>query len=447
MRYLVIASVVALTGSIAPAQAVDETTRPVSRSTADSEVSRSAVSLLSVSAPVQSLRPTLRPAVATTSEKLVPAATESGFEDWIRGFRPRALRQGISADVFDRAFAGVQYDADVIRRDRNQSEFTKTIWDYLDSAASDARVNNGKAALREHGALLDRIEAQYGVDKDVIVAIWGLESAYGTFRGSNPVIGSLATLAYDARRSDFFEAQLIEALKILQSGDVQLANFKGSWAGAMGHTQFIPTSYQSLAVDFDGDGKRDIWSDDPADALASTAHYLAKNGWIKGAPWGVEVRLPQGFDYTLANRDILRLPSEWAQIGIVDLDGKAVPDHGSASVLLPAGAKGAAFLIFKNFDVIETYNTADAYVIGVGHLSDRITGAGPIRSDWPREDRALTFDERIEMQRLLTAKGFDTKKIDGKVGPLTINAVRAFQKSIGDIPDGYASLNILKKLR
>lgn len=447
MRYLVIASVLALTGSIAPAQTGDDTTRPVSRSSTDSEVSRSAVSLVSVTAPRNSLRPALRPAVTSTPEVLVPAATQSGFEDWIKGFRARALRQGISADVFDRAFAGVQYDADVIRRDRNQSEFTKTIWDYLDSAASDARVNNGKAALRKHGALLDRIEAQYGVDKDVIVAIWGLESAYGTFRGTNPVIGSLATLAYDARRSDFFEEQLIEALKILQSGDVRLANFKGSWAGAMGHTQFIPTSYQSLAVDFDGDGKRDIWSDDPADALASTANYLAKNGWIKGAPWGVEVRIPQGFDYTLAHRDFLRMPSEWAQIGIVDLDGKAVPDHGSASVLLPAGAKGAAFLIFKNFDVIETYNTADAYVIGVGHLSDRITGAGPIRSDWPREDRALTFDERIEMQRLLTAKGFDTQKIDGKIGPLTINAVRTFQTSIGDIPDGYASLNILKKLR
>lgn len=447
MRYLVIASVLALTGSMAPAQTMDDTTRPVSRSSTDSEVSRSAVSLVSVTAPRNSLRPALRPAVTSTPDVLLPIATQSGFGDWIKGFRARALRQGISADVFDRAFAGVQYDADVIRRDRNQSEFTKTIWEYLDSAASDARVNNGKAALRKHGALLDRIEAQYGVDKDVVVAIWGLESAYGTFRGSNPVIGSLAILAYDARRSEFFEEQLVEALKILQSGDVELANFKGSWAGAMGHTQFIPSSYQSLAVDFDGNGKRDIWSDDPADALASTANYLAKNGWVKGMPWGVEVRIPQGFDYTLANRDILRMPSDWAKIGIVDLDGKVVPDHGSASVLLPAGAKGAAFLVFKNFDVIETYNTADAYVIGVGHLSDRITGAGPIRSDWPREDRALSFAERKEMQRLLTAKGFDTKKIDGKIGPLTINAVRAFQASIGDIPDGYASLNILKKLR
>ncbi|MDP4991078.1 MAG: lytic murein transglycosylase, partial [Marivita lacus] len=259
--------------------------------------------------------------------------------------------------------------------------------------------------------------------------------------------GSLATLAYDARRSAFFEGQLIEALKILQSGDVTLADFTGSWAGAMGHTQFIPTSYQSLAVDFDGDGKRDIWSEDPADALASTANYLARNGWIKGMPWGVEVTIPEGFDYTLADRDTKRMPSDWARIGVLGLDGAPVPDHGSASVLLPAGARGAAFLIFKNFDVIETYNTADAYVIGVGHLSDRITGAGPIRSGWPREDRALSFEERKEMQRLLTAKGFDTQKIDGRIGPLTINAVRAFQTSIGDIPDGYASLNILDKLR
>ncbi len=447
MRIRVIASVLAMMSGPALAETPDGTTRPVSRSLPEPVVSRNAVSLVSVVAPQMSLRPALRPAVSPVSETRVAAATQSGFADWINDFRTRAVQQGISGDVFDRAFVGATYDADVIRRDRNQSEFTKTIWDYLDSAASDARVSNGKAALQKHAALLDQIETRYGVDKDVVVAIWGLESAYGTFRGTNPVIGSLATLAYDARRSAFFEGQLIEALKILQSGDVTLADFTGSWAGAMGHTQFIPTSYQSLAVDFDGDGKRDIWSEDPADALASTANYLARNGWIKGMPWGVEVTIPEGFDYTLADRDTKRMPSDWARIGVLGLDGAPVPDHGSASVLLPAGARGAAFLIFKNFDVIETYNTADAYVIGVGHLSDRITGAGPIRSGWPREDRALSFEERKEMQRLLTAKGFDTQKIDGRIGPLTINAVRAFQTSIGDIPDGYASLNILDKLR
>ncbi|MFA8386698.1 MAG: lytic murein transglycosylase [Pelagibaca sp.] len=447
MRIRVIASVLAMMSGSAFAGTVEESIRPVSRSAPEPMVSRNAVSLVSVVAPQMSLRPALRPAVSPVSETSVPAATQSGFSNWIKDFRIRAMQQGISGDVFDRAFVGATYDADVIRRDRNQSEFTKTIWDYLDSAASDARIANGKAALARHDALLDQIEARYGVDKDVVVAIWGLESAYGTFRGTNPVIGSLATLAYDARRSAFFEGQLIEALRILQSGDVALDDFTGSWAGAMGHTQFIPTSYQSLAVDFDGDGKRDIWSDDPADALASTANYLAKNGWIKGMPWGVEVTIPDGFDYSLADRDTQRMPSDWARIGVLGLEGAPVPDHGSASVLLPAGARGAAFLIFKNFDVIETYNTADAYVIGVGHLSDRITGAGPIRSDWPREDRALSFDERKEMQRLLTAKGFDTQKIDGRIGPLTINAVRGFQQSIGDIPDGYASLNLLDKLR
>ncbi|MFP7569243.1 lytic murein transglycosylase [Marivita sp. S2033] len=449
MRIQGVATILAMvfTSGAVCAAPVDGSVRPNSRSGPDSEVSRSAVSLVSMVAPHNSLRPIPRPAAASTAAVVVPIATQTGFDNWIKEFRARAIQKGISADVFDSALSGTRYDPDIIKRDRNQSEFTKTIWDYLDSAASDARVRNGKDALHKHADLLDRIEARYNVDKDVVVAIWGLESAYGTFRGSNPVIGSLATLAYDSRRGAFFEGQLIEALRILQSGDVSAPNFTGSWAGAMGHTQFIPTSYQSLAVDFTGDGKRDIWSDDPADALASTANYLAKNGWVKGAPWGVEVSLPRGFDYTLANRDIRKLPSDWATLGVTSLDGKPVPDHGVTSVLLPAGAKGAAFLIFKNFDVIETYNTADAYVIGVGHLSDRITGGGAIQSNWPREDRALSFDERMEMQRRLTAKGFDTQKIDGKIGPLTINAVRMFQTSIGDIPDGYASLNILKKLK
>ncbi|MCL3881786.1 lytic murein transglycosylase [Marivita sp. GX14005] len=416
---------------------VDSSIRPSSRSAPDK------VALAAYVAPQISLRPTPRPAQALA----VPPDTQAGFDAWIKAFRTRALDQGIAPHVFDTAFDGARYDPDVIKRDRNQSEFTKTIWDYLDSAASDARVRNGKAALARHSALLDRIEARFGVDRQVVVAIWGLESAYGTFRGSNPVVSSLATLAYDSRRGAFFESQLIEALRILQSGDVTPDNMTGSWAGAMGHTQFIPTSYQTLAVDFTGDGRRDIWSDDPADALASTANYLAKNGWIKGAPWGVEVQLPVGFDYTLANRETKKMPSDWAKLGVVGVDGAPVRDHGAASVLLPAGAKGAAFLIFKNFDVIETYNTADAYVIGVGHLGDRIIGGGPIRSDWPREDRALSFDERMEMQRLLTARGFDTRKIDGKIGPLTINAVRSFQASIGQVPDGYASLAILKQLQ
>ncbi len=397
-------------------------------------------------ASVEVLRPQLRPG-AKPLQQATPVAENARFERWIRAFRGRAQAQGISAGTLDRAFRGISYDPDVIRRDRNQSEFTKTIWEYLDSAASDTRVSNGKKALRQNRRKLEAIEARYGVDKEVVVAVWGLESAYGSYRGDKDVIQSLATLAFDGRRGKFFESQLIAALKILQSGDVAPRNMTGSWAGAMGHTQFIPTSYLAYAVDFTGDGKRDIWSEDPSDALASTAAYLKRFGWVQGQPWGVEVRLPRGFDYTLANRKIRKMPGDWAALGVVGTNGRAVPNYGAASILLPAGGQGAAFMIFKNFGVIERYNTADAYVIGVGHLSDRIKGGAKIQADWPRGDRALTFAERKELQRRLTSAGFDTQGIDGKIGPLTIDAVRRYQRNAGLAPDGYPSLSLLKRLR
>ena len=396
------------------------------------------------------LRPNPRPITAQATPTIVPAAsqaTNKGFQRWIKSFRSRANAKGITNSTMDRAFRGVTFNDYVIDKDRNQSEFTKTLWAYLDSAASDTRVSNGKKALKRQSRVLRGIEAKYGVDKEVVAAVWGLESAYGTFRGDINVIEALATLAYDGRRGKFFEAQLIDALKILQSGDVAPANMTGSWAGAMGHTQFIPTSYQAFAVDFTGDGKRDIWSDNPADALASTAAYLKKHGWVSGQPWGVEVTVPRDFNYALANRKIKKLPSDWAKLGVRDTKGKAVRNFGQASLLLPAGHQGAAFLIFKNFSVIERYNTADAYVIGVGHLSDRLKGGPKIQSGWPRDDRALTFSERKEMQKLLTQKGFNTQGVDGLIGPLTIDAVRDYQRARGDVPDGYASLSILKKLR
>jgi lytic murein transglycosylase len=375
------------------------------------------------------------------------AEFDAGLQTWIAGFRARALEAGISPDVFDAALKDVRYNADVIRRDRNQSEFTKTIWEYLETATSDLRIENGKKALAGQRAALEQIEAQYGVDKEVVVAIWGLESAYGTFRGSDSVITSLASLAYDGRRQAFFEAELMDALHILQRGDTSPDQMTGSWAGAMGHTQFMPSSFQLYAVDFTGDHKRDIWSDDPRDALASTAAYLKHFGWTMGQPWGVEVRLPGVFDYLLADRNVLKSSAEWAGLGVVDMGGAAVADHGPASILLPGGAEGAAFMIFSNFEVIERYNTADAYVIGIGHLSDRIAGGAAFQQGWPVQDRALTFDERIELQTRLTALGFDTVKIDAKIGPLTINAVRNFQVSQGLAPDGYASPRLLDRLR
>ncbi|TMV04933.1 lytic murein transglycosylase [Ruegeria sediminis] len=392
-----------------------------------------------------SVRPVLRPSAEV--ENVAASGSNAQFQVWIATFRSRALDQGISPATLDQAFRGVTYDEKVVKRDRNQSEFTKTIWEYLDSAVSDDRIRNGRASLERHRATLERIEAKYGVEKEIVTAIWGLESAFGSFRGSDSTIRSLATLAFDARRAEFFEAQLIAALQILDAGDVTASGMRGSWAGAMGHTQFMPTSYLEHAIDFTGDGKRDIWSDDPTDALASTAAYLARHGWTKGQPWGVEVRLPDGFDYASARRELTRLPSEWAASGVVDMAGKPVPDYSRASILLPAGGQGVAFMIFDNFEVLERYNTADAYVIGVGHLADRIAGDGPFRTDWPRGDRALTFTERQELQLRLTRAGYDTQKIDGRIGPLTVNAVREYQLARGMRPDGYASLRLLESMR
>ncbi len=373
--------------------------------------------------------------------------SQAGLNAWVAEFRPRALETGISGDVYDAAMKGVTFEAEVVRRDRNQAEFTKTVWDYLDTAVSDLRVSNGKAALAKWDAKLSAIEAEYGVEKEIVTAIWGLESAYGRFRGGDDVLSSLATLAYEGRRAAFFEGEVLAALKILQDGDTSRRNLKGSWAGAMGHTQFMPSSFQKLAVDHDGDGRRNIWGDDPTDALASTAAYLKSFGWTFGQPWGVEVTLPEGFDYLSAQRENVMLPSEWADKGVLGLDGNPVPDHGTASVLLPGGAEGAAFLVFDNFEVLESYNTADAYVIGVGHLADRIAGAAPIKASWPRHLRVLTFDERVELQKRLTASGFDTVKIDAKMGPLTIGAIRRFQQAQGLRADGYPSLGVLERLR
>ena len=441
MRVLVLASVmaclVATQSGAAPATSLRPEGRPDGVAAGSGSYQTAAVT---------ALRPTARPVVENAIAPQTVAANRD-FQNWIKGFRKRAVSQGITHKTLDRAFRSVTYDPEVIRRDRNQSEFTKSIWDYLDTAVSDKRIKNGKKALRAQRRRLQQIEATYGVDKEVVVAVWGMESSYGTYRGDMDVIRSLSTLAFDGRRGRFFESQLIAALKILQAGDVPPRKMTGSWAGAMGHTQFIPTSYLAYAVDFTGDGKRDIWSDNPSDALASTAAYLARFGWVKGQPWGVEVKLPRGFNYGLASRKIKKSPAQWSALGVKGINGRPVPNYGSGSILLPAGGNGAAFMVFKNFQVIERYNAADAYVIGVGHLSDRIKGGKPIQHPWPRNDRDLSFRERQELQQRLTQQGFDTRGVDGRVGPNTIAAVRAYQNANGLVPDGHPSLSLLKKLR
>lgn len=379
-----------------------------------------------------------------------PAPSAAGFAAWKTAFATRAVAAGIDAATLDAALREASFDPKVLERDRKQNEFTKTIWDYLDTAVSDDRIANGKKAMAKHADVLNRIEAEYQVDRHVVAAIWGLESAYGTFRGSNSTISSLATLAYDSRRAAFFEAELIEALKILSNGDVSPSNMTGSWAGAMGHTQFMPSSWAKFAVDFDKDGKRNIWGDDPTDALASAAHYLQVWGWREGLPWGAEIALPQGFDYGQTTEVIRKPLKEWQALGVTLADGGSIdslanPDE-LASVLLLGGARGAAFLIFANFQVIERYNTADAYVIAIGHLADRLRGGPALKSDWPRELRALSLEERKDLQLRLAAAGFDPMGVDGRIGPRTIAAVKAWQKANGKLTDGYASLEVLTAL-
>ena len=373
--------------------------------------------------------------------------TPEGLRAWIAEFRPRALQSGISAEILDRLMPTVSFRADVLDRDRRQDEFTKTIWDYLDKAASDERIASGRKALGAHAALLDQIEARYRVDRRVVLAIWGLESAYGAVRGDIPVLDAVATLSYDARRAVFFEAELIAALQMVQKGQVAPRDFVGSWAGASGHTQFMPTSVMATAVDFQGGGLADLWSDDPSDALASTAAYLAKAGWTPGLPWGWEVILPTAFDIAVTGGRTQKPMGAWAALGITGADDTQLPKDGWAALILPAGARGPAFLITDNFAAIEAYNRADAYVIAVGHLSDRIAGGPPVRHDWPRDLRALTLPERQEMQSRLLAEGHYAGQPDGKVGPLTMAAVKAFQQAQGLPQDSYASLPVLEALR
>lgn len=353
---------------------------------------------------------TLGPRVTSTPSDLQPVPN-AGYDAWVAAFKSRAAGQGISQATLSSAFRGAGYLPGVVKRDRNQTEFSRTLEDYLAIAASDERVSKGRAAFARHRNILSAIEARYGVSAEIVTAVWGLESFYGERRGDVPVVSSTSTLAFDGRRGVFFEKQLIAALKILQNGDVSASNMTGSWAGAMGHTQFIPTSYQAFAVDFTGDGRRDIWSDDPSDALASTAAYLAKNGWTRGLKWGGEV-------------------------------GNGAP---AGSPLTPQRG-GPTFNVTSNFRVIKRYNNSDNYAIGVGHLADRIGGAGPIRGNFPPDAYGLTKADRVSLQQRLTAKGFDTDGSDGVIGPNSRKAIAAYQSSVGLAATGDPSLELLRRL-
>ncbi|ALI00704.1 lytic murein transglycosylase [Pseudomonas sp. FW306-02-F02-AA] len=392
--------------------------------------------------------PAIIPPVVPTGDNLDIQPTQT-FEEWEAGFRQDALAAGIRPDVFDRAFAGITLDMSVIRADRSQPEFTRPVWEYLDGALSAARVRKGQALLSQYAETLNTIEQRYGVDRQALVAVWGMESNFGSFQGDKSVIRSLATLAYEGRRPGFAHAQLLAALQILQQGDITPEKMLGSWAGAMGQTQFIPTTYLTHAVDFDGTGHRDIWGS-PTDALASTAHYLQSSGWQKGQPWGFEVQLASGFDYSLADGAIRKSVSEWMQMGIKLPNGGVVPpgsEHLSAALLLPAGYRGPAFLILDNFRAVLKYNNSSSYALAVNLLSERFNGAGLINGEWPKDDLPLSRSERIELQNLLSASNYDAGNADGIIGANTRKAIRSAQQSFGWPADGYPTHKLLEGLR
>ena len=369
--------------------------------------------------------------------------SEAGFQYWVQNFRPRALAAGISPQVFDSTMATAHFQPSLIALDRKQSEFTKPIWDYLDGAIG-SRAATGRSKAAQYAGTLAAIESRFGVPREVVLAVWGMESNFGTGRGSTPIVPALATLAYDGRRGEFFAGELVAALRIIQSGDVDSAHMVGSWAGAMGHTQFMPSSFLGHAVDFNGDGRRDIWSDDPTDALASTASYLRQNGWRPGQPWVTEVALPPGFDFSQSGKAVQKSGGQWAALGVRSLNGTPVP---SGSILVPAGARGPAFLITDNFRAILKYNASDSYALAVSYLGEAIAGRSGIQESWPRGDRTLSNTEKAEIQRLLMARGFDTGGVDGKLGSQSTEAIRAFQRSRGVTPDGYADTRLLALLR
>jgi membrane-bound lytic murein transglycosylase B len=383
---------------------------------------------------------------------LLPAGSaraDQGFERWVAGFRSTAAQNGVSGATFDRAFAGVtEPDPEVLEKARKQAEFTAPAWDYFDNRIQEKSISTGREMARKYKGWLDKIEARSGVDRYILLAIWSMESNYGEILSDKKVmrnvVRSLATLAYaDKRRAKFARTQLIAALKILQRGDIDESHLTGSWAGAMGHTQFIPTSYQAYAVDIDGDGRRDIWSSVP-DALATAANLLRKNGWQSGKTWGYEVSLPDGKKFPGGSMSL----SKWQGIGVTRANGKPFRSGSdSAELKLPGGRGGPAFLVIKNFRVLKAYNNADKYALAVGLLADQIAGYGELVNDWDRPFTKLSFDEKQELQERLTALGYYDGKVDGRIGEGSKKAIRAFQAQAGLTQDGHPSMEVLSSLR
>ncbi len=379
----------------------------------------------------------------------VPAnAQEQTFETWLVDLRKDAQSKGISAKTLDAALTDLQPIPRVIELDRRQPEFTWTFRKYMEKLVNQARINKGKKKLAENAKLLNEIGNKYGIHPRFLVAFWGLETDYGRLaEGYFPTIAALATLAHDGRRSKFFREQLLTALKIIDQGHISVERMKGSWAGAMGHFQFIPTTFDAYATDYDGDGKIDIWGNQ-ADAYASAANFLTQSGWKDEEIWGREVVLPKGFDFNLASMKVKKSLKDWQELGVRKVGGANLPvEDMKASIVAPAGAQGPAFVVYKNFRTIMVWNRSIFYALGIGQLADRLVDRPAFTTLGPKGGRGLTHAEGKDLQQRLTDMGFDTGGVDGVVGPKSREAIRHFQRKAGLIPDGYPSLELLEHVQ
>ena len=374
-------------------------------------------------------------------------AAAANFHNCLEGLWPAAAGRGVSRRTFEAHTAGLQPDLRIMDLLDAQPEFTKSFWDYLDLLVSDERIAKGREILATHRAAFDAVENAYGVDRHIVAAIWGIESKFGVAIGERPVVRSTATLACIGRRQAYFRDEFLATLEILEHGDIAPDRLKGSWAGAFGPTQFMPTSFKRYAADFDGDGRRDVVDSVP-DLIASTANILRKNGWSPGQTWGYEVTVPKGFNYLLADRSRQLTLAEWQRLGVHRVGNQPFTRPSDrAYLLVPAGVRGPGFLMLNNFRVIMRYNPAEAYALAIGHLADRMRGGGPIVQPWPRDERVLTRAEVYELQQRLVARGFSAGEPNGRFGAKSRAALRDYQARAGLTPDGFATVAVLERLR
>ncbi|MBK0065265.1 lytic murein transglycosylase [Acinetobacter sp. S54] len=387
----------------------------------------------------------------TTTQASSSFSPQNDFQSCIANLRSQAIASGVSATTYDRYTQNLSPDYSVIDKLNYQPEFSTPIWDYLSGLVDNERVQAGQQKMAQYRDVLNRASQVYGVPPETIVAVWGVESNYGDISGKYPLLQALGTLSCEGRRQSYFRGEFFATLRILQRGDLREDQLKGSWAGAFGHTQFMPSTYERLAVDFDGDGRRDLVSSVP-DALASTANFLKQAGWQTGMPWGFEVKIPQGLSISSEGRRNKKPLSSWQQQGLTRIDGSALVQGNlslstPAGLMMPAGANGPAFLVFKNFDAIYSYNAAESYGLAIAHLSDRLRGAGPFVNSWPTDDPGTSRAERREIQRYLISRGYDIGEVDGLIGDKSRQAIRQEQTRLGLNPTGRAGQQILKAIR